>query len=649
MPLENVNYGQNDGLTALQVTTGMYPSTGVPLDIREKIKNSAITLSSEPVGCALYPGLQIYSEEDMEVLTVIGKIDGADGSRWNHWIFAKTNNLFKDAIDECHDSSYGSKYMAVNTNDYTIQNLLNYLFFRCNDEVHNPHKLTIRYIYSGSGSEAATPYESWIPYGNTFSVTSPVLAGYSCSQTVVNGTMPDEDLTITVTYSIQTYTLTYKLDANTVYATYTLEYNATVNPPEDPHGTEEYTFGHWVYTPALNGNKMPASDVIAMAYWEPVVHYYTVQANPMPAVGGTVTGSGSYAGGSTVYLTATPSSNYQFANWTENGSTVSTSASYTITDLSRDMSLVANFTKNRFRINVDKLTSPTSENGGAVSGGGEYNAGSTVTVTATKYTGYRFAGWYEGDTLVSQTSTYSFAASEDRNLVAHFIKQMKISIDIVPSGAGSVAHPELVDYDADLTLTAIPASGSGFVGWTDLDSGTSLGTTTTITIEHVRTDKNIRAQFIGTTGVNVYAWLLSSTPTATTLSGTVLNNSIPHVSVDSTDISEIYYVNVPYEWTPNDDGKVWLAVAMPWNFESGEIAGGVGTFFKVHSTGDTIQNKPDQASASKSVGGVTYKIVASRWFDISTSTGSSYDVLFGNVTGTSWSTEREKAIEISLQ
>ena len=72
---------------------------------------------------------------------------------------------------------------------------------------------------------------------------------------------------------------------------------------------------------------------------------FTIDASVMPSDGGTVTGTGNYAKGSTCTLIATANEGYTFTNWTENGSQVSTNATYTFT-VNADRTLVANFTYN---------------------------------------------------------------------------------------------------------------------------------------------------------------------------------------------------------------------------------------------------------------------------------------------------------------
>ena len=58
--------------------------------------------------------------------------------------------------------------------------------------------------------------------------------------------------------------------------------------------------------------------------------------------GGTTSGGGSYTCGSTATVTAAPDAGYTFLSWTENGATVSSSASYAFT-VSGDRTLTANF------------------------------------------------------------------------------------------------------------------------------------------------------------------------------------------------------------------------------------------------------------------------------------------------------------------
>jgi len=69
---------------------------------------------------------------------------------------------------------------------------------------------------------------------------------------------------------------------------------------------------------------------------------YTIKVSASPTADGTVTGGGTFVGGTSHTVTATPKSGHTFVHWTENGRVVSTSESYRFT-LSGNVTLVADF------------------------------------------------------------------------------------------------------------------------------------------------------------------------------------------------------------------------------------------------------------------------------------------------------------------
>ena len=144
---------------------------------------------------------------------------------------------------------------------------------------------------------------------------------------------------------------------------------------------------------------------------------YTVSLSASPAADGTVHGAGSYPSGSSVTVSATANTGFKFTNWTENGTIVSTSSSYTFT-ITGNRTLVANF----MTISTYTITLTASPSyGGTVSGAGTFAAGSSRSVTATHKTGYSFSKWIENGITVSQSATYSFTLTKNRNLVAKFV------------------------------------------------------------------------------------------------------------------------------------------------------------------------------------------------------------------------------------
>ena len=67
------------------------------------------------------------------------------------------------------------------------------------EELQTVYRLTIYYIYE-DGSTAAATYTEQLNAGDTYSVSSPSIPGYTPSVYVVSGTMPARDIEYTVIY-----------------------------------------------------------------------------------------------------------------------------------------------------------------------------------------------------------------------------------------------------------------------------------------------------------------------------------------------------------------------------------------------------------------------------------------------------------------
>ena len=153
-----------------------------------------------------------------------------------------------------------------------------------------------------------------------------------------------------------------------------------------------------------------------------------------------------------------------FLRWTENGSQVSTNASYTFT-VTGNRTLVAQFQAQPQNYTVSVSANPT--NGGTVSGGGTYQQGQQCTVHATANTGYTFTNWTENGNVVSTNANYSFTVTSNRTLVANFTAQTyTITTTANPTNGGTVAGGGTFNYGQSCTLTATPATGYNFVRWT---------------------------------------------------------------------------------------------------------------------------------------------------------------------------------------
>jgi len=126
-----------------------------------------------------------------------------------------------------------------------------------------------------------------------------------------------------------------------------------------------------------------------------IVKQYTLTASA--GDGGTVTGGGTFASGTQVNLTATPSAGYSFSGWS-NGSTANP---LTVT-LNSNTSITANF---QVIINSYILTVSAGEGGSVSTEGGEYEEGTEVTITAIADGCQQFVSWSDGDTNMERTVT----------------------------------------------------------------------------------------------------------------------------------------------------------------------------------------------------------------------------------------------------
>ena len=211
--------------------------------------------------------------------------------------------------------------------------------------------------------------------------------------------------------------------------------------------------------------------------------------------GGSTSVSAEYESGETCIATATPNPGYNFVNWTENGAQVSTSATYSFT-VTGNRNLVANFTQGGGTTNYTITVSANPTNGGTVTGGGTFSAGSNRTVTATANSGYTFTNWTENGSVVSTNASYSFALNSNRNLVANFTQNAPASYTITvsanPTNGGTVTGGGTFSAGTSRTVTATANSGYTFTKWTENGSLVSTNASYTFTLN---SNRNLVANF----------------------------------------------------------------------------------------------------------------------------------------------------------
>ena len=116
-----------------------------------------------------------------------------------------------------------------------------------------------------------------------------------------------------------------------------------------------------------------------------------VEATASPDDGGHCGGSGLYMAGTTVKLTAYPNSGWRFGGWADG--TPAVTRTITVPPAGASASYPANFIR---RSSVTGVANPPE--GGSVTGGGIYDVGTSVTLTATTNLYWQFIGWHDGYT-----------------------------------------------------------------------------------------------------------------------------------------------------------------------------------------------------------------------------------------------------------
>ncbi len=317
---------------------------------------------------------------------------------------------------------------------------------------------------------------------------------------------------------------------------------------------------------------------------------YTVAVSANPTNGGNVTGGGTYNQGQSCTVTATANSGFTFTNWTENGSVVSTQASYTFV-VNSNRNLVANFQAQTQNYNITVSANPT--NGGSVTGGGSYSQGASCTVHATANSGFTFTNWTENGSVVSTQANYTFTVNGNRTLVANFQAQPQnytVTVSANPANSGTVSGGGTFQQGQTCTVHATPATNYTFVRWTENGNQVSTNANYTFTVNG---NRNLVAQFQGqscyiattsnpsnggtTSGNGLYHFGETCTVTATPATGYEFVNWTDNGSVASTEVAYTFTVESGRNLVANFAVQTFQITATVEPAEGGTATGG-GTY-----------------------------------------------------------------------
>jgi hypothetical protein len=216
-----------------------------------------------------------------------------------------------------------------------------------------------------------------------------------------------------------------------------------------------------------------------------------------------------YNANTMVTLTAVPDAQRAFMGWSGGGCSGTGTCVVTM-DASK--SVTATFANNRLTVvRAGNGTGTVTSVPVGINCGNDciqdYNTGTAITLTAVATPGSRFAGWSGGG--CSGTGTCMLTLNAPTTVTATFVDQDTLTVSKSGNGSGTVTSAPAgincgatcsADYDDGtmVTLTANPAAGSAFTGWT---GGGCSGTGTCIV--NLTTNTTVTASFEPEFALNV--------------------------------------------------------------------------------------------------------------------------------------------------
>ena len=235
------------------------------------------------------------------------------------------------------------------------------------------------------------------------------------------------------------------------------------------HFTSSATVGtnYTLHYTAVNSSNTWEGDVTVTAD-----QVYTVTVASNNADYGTVSGGGQYHYGASCTVTATPADGYMFTNWTQNGSVVSTNASYAF-NVTSNVNLVANFASGvmigdggtstsdylpsynyyNYTLSEQIYTSAELGSAGVITSIAFYNAGTAKTRTYDFYLKATTKSTFTGSTDWIAVSTGDKVFSGSVTMVANDWTTITFSTPFVYDGTSNVV---LVADDNTGSYTSSP-------------------------------------------------------------------------------------------------------------------------------------------------------------------------------------------------
>ena len=258
-----------------------------------------------------------------------------------------------------------------------------------------------------------------------------------------------EDQTLTARWGINTYTITYQVDGETV-KTESVIYGEDI--PAYTYTKTGYDVSAW--SPVVP-KKMPAENLTFMATTK--VHQHSLTY----VLDGVIKRQASVKYGTAVAVQADPTkTGYTFSGWTVSGAEP-VDGKFTMPD--NNVTITGSFSANTYTVKFNA-------NGGEGSMADQsftYNAEQALAANAFTRTGWRFTGWKLGNTTYEDGQAVSNLTAEASSIVTLEAQWEHIPYTLKYVGmAGTVYHTEQKYFGEAITIPAAPEkAGYRFDGW----------------------------------------------------------------------------------------------------------------------------------------------------------------------------------------
>ncbi|MCR5113247.1 MAG: InlB B-repeat-containing protein [Acholeplasmatales bacterium] len=271
------------------------------------------------------------------------------------------------------------------------------------------------------------------------------------------------NILIAAKWTANTYAVTLDLNGGKVsYITTDIEDTVTYGKKYNPSTPtrEGYTFDGWYYGDIKfeNGNYLYAKDITLVAKWKAKSFTIALDAN-----GGEVSTTSLNVTYGEAYELPTPTrEGYTFEGWYNDDTKIETTGTWS-TLSSSNLTLKA-----KWSIKVCTLT--LDANGGEVSTASlNVTYGEAYELPTPTREGYTFEGWYNDDTKIETTGTWSTLSSGNLTLKAKWsIKVCTLTLD-ANGGEVSIASKNIT-YGKAYQLPTPTRDGYTFAGWYNGDT-----------------------------------------------------------------------------------------------------------------------------------------------------------------------------------